>query len=249
MVGLVLMTGTGVIGAAFAYRFYERVASDLPTVDGLKQYQPPVMSRIYARDERLIAELAKERRIFVPINAIPDVVKQAFVSAEDQKFWTHHGVDPSAILRAALTDLQQMGRNRRPIGASTITQQVARNMLLGSNERTLDRKVKEAILAMRVEDALPKERNPRTLPQRDLFRPAILWRGVRRADLFQQEPGRAHPCRRRLFSRPCPRRPTTTTRSASPKPPAPGGISCWIACWRITPSRRSRRWRRKPARS
>ena len=158
MVGVVLMVGIGVIGAAFAYRFYERIASDLPTVDGLKQYQPPVMSRIYARDERLIAELAKERRIFVPINAIPDVVKQAFVSAEDQKFWTHHGVDPSAILRAAVTDLEQMGRNRRPIGASTITQQVARNMLLGSNERTLDRKVKEAILAMRVEDALPKER-------------------------------------------------------------------------------------------
>jgi penicillin-binding protein 1A len=155
---LTLVVATAVIGAAVAYRSYERIAADLPTVDGLKQYQPPVMSRIYASDERLIAELAKERRIFVPITAVPDVVKQAFVSAEDQKFWTHHGVDPVAIVRAAIFDLQNLGHHRRPIGASTITQQVARNMLLGTNERTLERKVKEAILAIRVEDTLPKER-------------------------------------------------------------------------------------------
>jgi penicillin-binding protein 1A len=158
LIGLAMIFATAAIGAAFAYRTYERIASDLPTVDGLKQYQPPVMSRIYASDERLIAELAKERRIFIPITAIPDVVKQAFVSAEDQKFWSHHGVDPSAIMRAALTDLAQMGHNRRPIGASTITQQVARNMLLGTNERTMERKIKEAILAMRIEQTLPKER-------------------------------------------------------------------------------------------
>jgi penicillin-binding protein 1A len=153
-----LVVAAGFIGAAVAYRSYERIAADLPTVDGLKQYQPPVMSRIYASDERLIAELAKERRIFVPITAVPDVVKQAFVSAEDQKFWTHHGVDPVAIVRAAIFDLQNLGHHRRPIGASTITQQVARNMLLGTNERTLERKIKEAILAIRVEDTLPKER-------------------------------------------------------------------------------------------
>ena len=156
--GLGLMVVVAAVGAAAAYRSYERIAADLPTVDGLKQYQPPVMSRIYAGDDRLIAELAKERRIFVPITAIPDVVKQAFVSAEDQKFWTHHGVDPVAIIRAALFDLENMGRHRRPIGASTITQQVARNMLLGSNERTLERKIKEAILAVRVEDTLSKDR-------------------------------------------------------------------------------------------
>ena len=153
---VIVTAGVGVQPSS--YHTYERIVSELPTVDGLKQYQPPVMSRIYAGDDRLIAELAKERRIFVPSNAIPDLLKQAFVSAEDQKFWTHHGVDPSAILRAAFTDLQQMGRNRRPIGASTITQQVARNMLLGTNERTMERKIKEAILAMKVEAVLPKER-------------------------------------------------------------------------------------------
>ena len=144
--------------ARSAYHEYQRITAELPTVDGLLRYQPPVMSRIYAGDDRLIAELAKERRIFIPYNAIPDVVKQAFVSAEDQNFWTHKGVDPGAIARAAFTDLIQIGKNRRPIGASTITQQVARNMLLGSNERSLDRKVKEAVLAIRIEATLSKER-------------------------------------------------------------------------------------------
>ena len=149
---------TGILGGAVAYHSYETMSAELPTVDGLRQYQPPVMSRIYSGDERLIAELAKERRIFVPFTAIPDVVKQAFVSAEDQNFWTHKGVDPGAVVRAAFTDLMQMGRNRRPIGASTITQQVARNMLLGTNERTLSRKIKEAMLAIKVEQTLSKER-------------------------------------------------------------------------------------------
>jgi penicillin-binding protein 1A len=148
----------GILGTAFAYHAFLNMTAELPTVDGLRQYQPPVMSRIYASDDRLIAELAKERRIFVPFTAIPDVVKQAFVSAEDQNFWTHKGVDPGAMARAALTDLMQIGRGRRPIGASTITQQVARNMLLGTNERTLSRKVKEAVLAIRVEQVLTKER-------------------------------------------------------------------------------------------
>ena len=160
LVGIaVTLVAVGVIiGGAVLYRGYETLNAELPTVTGLLQYQPPVMSRIYAGDDRLIAELAKERRIFVPFTAIPDVVKQAFVSAEDQNFWTHKGVDPGAVARAAFTDLMQMGRNRRPIGASTITQQVARNMLLGTNERTLMRKIKEAVLAIRVEQTLPKER-------------------------------------------------------------------------------------------
>ena len=147
-----------IVGAAVLYRGYETLTAELPTVTGLMQYQPPVMSRIYAGNDQLIAELAKERRIFIPFTAIPDVVKQAFVSAEDQNFWTHKGVDPGAMARAAFTDLMQLGKNRRPIGASTITQQVARNMLLGSNERTMSRKIKEAILAIRVEQTLPKER-------------------------------------------------------------------------------------------
>ena len=156
--GLTVVAVVSIVGCAIAYHEYQRITAELPTVNGLLQYQPPVMSRIYASDDRLIAELAKERRIFIPYTAIPDLVKQAFVSAEDQNFWTHKGVDPGAIARAAITDLIQIGKNRRPIGASTITQQVARNMLLGSNERSLDRKVKEAVLAIRIEATLSKER-------------------------------------------------------------------------------------------
>lgn len=146
-----------VVGGIGSYAAYLHFSQDLPDVEGLRQYQPPVMSRVYAGDARLIAELATERRIFVPYSAIPDVVKHAFVSAEDQNFWLHRGVDPLAIVRAALTNLQQMGKERRPIGASTITQQVAKNMLL-DNQVSLARKAREAILAMRIEGALSKER-------------------------------------------------------------------------------------------
>jgi len=118
------------VGGLGGYVAYERFSADLPDVEGLRNYKPPVMSRVYAGDGRLMAELAAERRIFVPYSAVPDVVRQAFVSAEDQNFWTHPGVDPLAITRAAIFDLTHMKQGRRPIGASTITQQVAKNMLL-----------------------------------------------------------------------------------------------------------------------
>ena len=144
------------IGGISAYVMWQRFSADLPDVDGLRNYRPPVMSRVYAGDARLMTELATERRIFVPYSAIPEVVKHAFVSAEDQHFWTHPGVDPLAILRAALFNMTHMGQ-RRPVGASTITQQVAKNMLL-DNQLTLTRKVREAILAMRIEETLPKQR-------------------------------------------------------------------------------------------
>ncbi|MFT8444423.1 MAG: PBP1A family penicillin-binding protein [Acetobacter orientalis] len=152
-VALVGSTGAGLV----AWQQYEGIVASLPTVDGLRSYQPPVMSRIYAGDDRVIAELADERRVFVPYSAIPDRVKNAVLAAEDQKFWTHKGVDPMAILRAGLTDLTR-GKGRRPIGASTITQQVARIMLLGSNAVSLKRKAQEAFLAMRIEQVLPKEK-------------------------------------------------------------------------------------------
>lgn len=158
MVGLVFSAGliAGIAAGAIGYHQYEKYAEDLPTLDTLRHYQPRVMSRVYAADSHLIAELATERRIFVPIAAIPDRVKQAFLSAEDQKFWTHHGIDPLAIARAGWTDLLQYGSGRRPVGASTITQQVAKNMLLG-NEISVARKVKELILATRIDSTLGKE--------------------------------------------------------------------------------------------
>ncbi|WP_158930913.1 penicillin-binding protein 1A [Acidisphaera sp. S103] len=155
ILGVVLLGG--VVGAAGGYIAYRHFSADLPDVDGLRNYQPPVMSRVYAGDSRLLAELATERRIFVPITAIPPIVKQSFISAEDQNFYTHPGVDPLAIARAAVFDLMHAGQGRRPIGASTITQQVAKNMLLDGT-MTFSRKVKEAILAVRIEQTLSKDR-------------------------------------------------------------------------------------------
>ena len=157
-----LFFAIGLVGAGAAalvgWNLYGRYSADLPTLDGLRTYQPPVMSRVYAGDDRLMAELASERRIFVPIAAVPERLKQAFIAAEDQNFYTHKGIDPFAIARAAYTDLQRMGGARRPVGASTITQQVARNMLLESNTLSLERKVKEALLAIRIERTLSKQR-------------------------------------------------------------------------------------------
>jgi penicillin-binding protein 1A len=152
----ILLLG-GVAGGVAGWIGYEHFSAGLPDVDGLKSYQPPVMSRVYAGDSRLLAELASERRIFVPIVAIPDIVKQSFISAEDQNFYTHRGIDPLAIARAAMFDLSHAGQGRRPIGASTITQQVAKNMLL-DNQVSFSRKAKEAILALRIEQNLSKDR-------------------------------------------------------------------------------------------
>jgi penicillin-binding protein 1A len=153
--GLIVLTA--VVGTAVAWVAYERFSANLPSLERVRQYQPPVMSRVYAGDARLLSELATERRIFVPLAAIPPVVRQAFISAEDQNFVRHHGLDPLAIARAAFFDVTHMGQGRRPIGASTITQQVAKTMLL-DNEVSIARKVREAILAVRIEETLPKER-------------------------------------------------------------------------------------------
>ncbi len=154
---LILGVAGTLAGAGAGWALYRSAATDLPEHSWLADYQPPQMSRVYAADSRLMAELAQERRVFVPIEAIPDRLQQAFVSAEDQNFWRHPGVDPTAILRAVMVNVEQIGTGRRPIGASTITQQVAKNMLVGA-DRTLTRKLREAILALRIEGAMPKAR-------------------------------------------------------------------------------------------
>jgi penicillin-binding protein 1A len=153
LVGLVL--AAAIAGAAGGWMLYQHFAEGLPDVEGLRGYQPRVMSRVFASDGELLADLATERRIFLPINEIPQIVRQAFVSAEDKNFYSHKGVDPLAVLRAAATDLMNRDRGKRPIGASTITQQVAKNMLL-DNQVTFARKAKEAILAFRIEKTLTK---------------------------------------------------------------------------------------------
>ena len=130
---------------------------DLPDYQQLARYEPPIMTRVHAGDGRLLAEHATERRVFVPISAIPKRVINAFLSAEDKNFYSHHGFDPLSIVRAALTDVGRWGSTRRPVGASTITQQVAKNMLL-SNEVSISRKIREILLAVRMEQALSKDR-------------------------------------------------------------------------------------------
>jgi penicillin-binding protein 1A len=130
---------------------------ELPDYQQLVHYQPTIMTRVHAGDGRLLAEFASERRVFVPIEAIPKRVVNAFLSAEDKNFHSHHGIDPLSILRAAITDVGRLSGSRRPVGGSTITQQVAKNMLL-TNEISIKRKIKEILLASRIEAALPKDR-------------------------------------------------------------------------------------------
>jgi penicillin-binding protein 1A len=151
------------IGAAFAllmaagvWMYLQHLNDGLPDYSALKNYEPPVMTRVHAADGSLMAEYATQRRMFLPIQAMPDRLKQSFISAEDKNFYTHLGVDPEGIARAAVRFIQNYGSGRRPEGASTITQQVAKNFLL-TNELRVERKIKEAILALRIEQAYTKD--------------------------------------------------------------------------------------------
>ena len=144
-----------VAGAAALY--LGNVTKDLPDYEVLNSYAPPVTTRVHAGNGALMAEYARERRLYLPIQAIPDRVKAAFLSAEDKNFYQHPGVDVTGLFRAVVTNIQNMGSGRRPVGASTITQQVAKNFLL-SSDQTIDRKVKEAILSFRIEQAYSKDR-------------------------------------------------------------------------------------------
>ena len=124
------------------------------------------MTRIHANDGRLLAEYARERRIYVPINSVPKQLIHAFMSAEDKNFYTHNGIDPKALAAAIITEVKRkLGMGGRKRGASTITQQVAKNFLL-TNEKTYIRKVKEAILAIRIERTFSKTRSLSSISMR-----------------------------------------------------------------------------------
>src|ERR1700756_3331794 len=146
-----------ILGSALVGVTIWHFGRDLPDYQQLAHYHPPIATRVHAGDGRLLAEHATERRVFVPIQAIPKTIISAFLSAEDKNFYSHHGIDPVSMLRAAITDISRLRANRRPVGASTITQQVAKNMLL-TNEISVERKIKEVLLATRIEAALPKDR-------------------------------------------------------------------------------------------
>jgi penicillin-binding protein 1A len=152
--GVVLFLAGSAVGGYFLWR----ASNDLPSYASLQNYSPDVMSRIHAHDGSLIAEYAKERRIYVPINTVPDLLIRAYLSAEDKRFYEHSGLDFAGMARAGYRAAMNMiqRRDRRAEGASTITQQVAKNFLL-SSDRTIERKLKEAILAIRIERAMSKD--------------------------------------------------------------------------------------------
>ncbi len=162
------------VGAVFW--MYSR---DLPSHEQLAQYAPKTISRIYSAEGRLIDEFAEERRIFVPIGDIPPLVKQAFVSAEDKHFYSHHGFDPMGMGKAVLDAISSGGRNLR--GASTITQQVMKNFLL-SSDRSVERKIKELILATRLERRSARTRSLNFISTRSSWaRTASAWLRRRKA--------------------------------------------------------------------
>jgi penicillin-binding protein 1A len=146
-----------IVSAVAVVIYIWSVTRDLPSVEALQNYTPPITTRVYAGDGTLIGEYARERRIFVPIAFVPKLVVQAFTSAEDRNFFNHPGIDPSGMLRAAVKDIGKVVEGRRPEGASTITQQVARNFLLNSDVN-FSRKIREVVLALRIDATYPKEK-------------------------------------------------------------------------------------------
>lgn len=154
------LTGLALVGALLAvggvfWVFWE-YGRDLPDYSQLADYEPPVTTRVHAGDGSLLAEYAVQRRVFVPVSTMPELVKNAFLSAEDKNFYSHPGVDVVGVMRAAISNIRNIGTGRRPEGASTITQQVAQNFLL-SKDVSIERKVREAILSFRMERAFTKD--------------------------------------------------------------------------------------------
>src|SRR3954470_177506 len=157
--GFLFAAGTVVflVGVAATAGLLSHFCRTLPGYSQLQDYEPPVMTRIHASDGALLGEYSKERRLYLPIQAVPKLVINAFLAAEDKNFYEHNGIDFGGIARAAVVYAQNYGSNRRPQGASTITQQVAKNFLL-TNEVSFDRKIKEALLALKIERAYSKEK-------------------------------------------------------------------------------------------
>jgi len=149
---IVFVVGVGAV-AGLLWHF----SKDLPDYTQLKNYEPPVMTRVHAADGSLLAEYARERRLYIPIQAVPKLVIHAFLAAEDRNFYHHGGLDFVGIARASLSFIENYGSGRRPQGASTITQQVAKNFLL-NNQVSLTRKIKEALLALKIERTYSKDK-------------------------------------------------------------------------------------------
>ena len=145
------------VGLIFLFSTLWYFSSDLPDYKILSNYKPPVSSRVHSGEGKLIAEYALQKRFFIPFNSVPKKVIYSFLSAEDKNFFSHPGVDAKSITRATIKNVRNIFSEKRLEGASTITQQVAKNFLL-TNEVSIKRKIKEAILAFRIERAYSKER-------------------------------------------------------------------------------------------
>src|SRR6201990_3222292 len=157
--GWIFAVGTVVflVGVAGAAGLFWHFSKDLPDYSQLQDYEPPVMTRVHAGDGSLVAEYATQRRLYIPIQAVPKMVINAFLAAEDKNFYEHNGLDFGGIIRAGILYVQMMGSGKRPQGASTITQQVAKNFLL-TNELSFQRKIKEAMLALKIERTYSKDK-------------------------------------------------------------------------------------------
>ena len=153
----ILITSFILLSAILIISILWTYSNDLPDYKFLKNYKPPVSSKVYSGNGDLVADFSQEKRVFVPFNSIPKNVINAFLSAEDKNFFKHPGVDAKGVIRAVINNISNILSSKRLEGASTITQQVAKNFLL-TNEVSLNRKIKEAILAFRIERALSKER-------------------------------------------------------------------------------------------
>ena len=151
LLSILLLTGIVIFSVLWGF------SSNLPDYKFLKSYKPPVSSKVYSGEGELVSDFSKERRIFVPYKAIPKKIINSFLSAEDKNFYSHPGVDAKGVLRATINNISNIVASKRLEGASTITQQVAKNFLL-TNEVSLNRKLKEVILAFRIERSLSKER-------------------------------------------------------------------------------------------
>lgn len=159
LIGYFFGIGTvlALVAAAAIAVYVGDATRDLPDYEVLAKYEPPVTTRVHASDGSLMAEYARERRLYLPIQAVPDRVKAAFLSAEDKNFYSHPGIDVYGLVRAVITNVRNLQSGARPVGASTITQQVAKNFLL-SSQQTIKRKIREAVLAFRIEQAYSKDR-------------------------------------------------------------------------------------------
>ena len=153
MVGTVMGLVVGLAVLALVWR----MNADLPGYEHLANYEPSVATRIYSADGTLLAEYAKQHRLFVPYQEVPPLLVSAFVAAEDKSYWSHPGISTRGILRAAMMNVSRLFNGQRLVGGSTITQQVARNFLLTQRVR-LERKIKEALLALRIERVLSKKK-------------------------------------------------------------------------------------------